>query len=240
MVAQQAKTLIKYASLALLSINLIACSGTHYIEVADRMDVITLGDSIYDDNSQIEANLESWADQSFRNYTQGGAELSGGILAASVEAQYASAKARDPQINTVIMNGGGNDLLIPAILFDPYGCRTHWYRRNISQGCVNLIIEQYITLTNLLNTMHADGVRDIVFLGYYELPRSNTILGMTLDYGNGYLAYACNTASAANCEFVDPRGTIPASDVKSDDIHPTVSGSLKLAQQIWPVLQGKL
>jgi len=234
---KQAKTFIKYIGAALLSINLIACTGTSYVETADRMDVITLGDSIFDLNGEIQANLENWAGETFRNYTQSGAELSGGSLAAAVDAQYATAKATDSAIDTIVMDGGGNDLLIPATLFDPYGCRTHWWRWNISQSCMNLIVEQYVTLTNLLNEMDADGVNNIVYLGYYELPRGNANLGQTLKYGNDYLSYACDTATVANCTFVDPRGTIPANNVESDDIHPTVEGSLKLASQIWPVLE---
>jgi len=227
----------KATAAIVVAASVVGCSGTSYVETADRMDVITLGDSIFDLNGEIQANLESWAGQTFRNYTQSGAELSGGALAAAVDSQYATAKATDANIDTIIMDGGGNDLLIPATLFDPYGCRTHWWRWNISQSCINLIEDQYVTAVDLLNTMDADGVQNIVYLGYYELPRGNANLTQTLNYGDAYLGYACDVATTANCTFVDPRGTIPAEDVLSDNIHPTVNGSLTLATQIWPVLQ---
>ena len=229
--------IVKLASMVVIGASVVGCSGGSYVTNADRNEVVTLGDSIFDLNGQIQANLESWAGQTFRDYTQSGAELSGGLLAAPVDSQYATAKATDSNITTIVMNGGGNDLLIPAMLFDPYRCRTKWYRWNISQACIDLIADQRVVLTNLLNQMDADGVQNIIYLGYYELPRSNANLAQTLSHGNTNLAYACDTATTANCRFVDPRGTVPANDVESDDIHPTPNGSLTLASQLWPILE---
>ena len=94
-----------------------------------------------------------------------------------------------------------------------------------------------MTAVDLLNEMNEDGVDNVIWLGYYELPRSNTNLTQALNLGDSFLAYACEISSNANCRFVDPRGQIPASDVEFDDIHPTPNGSLKLAQLIWPFLQ---
>jgi len=227
----------KLTSALVVADSVVGCTGNAYVENADRNDVITLGDSIFDLNGQIQANLESWAGETFRNYTQSGAELSGGILAPAVDSQYASAKATDANINTIVMDGGGNDILIPAMLFDPNGCKTHWWRWNISSRCVNLIEDIYVTGVNLMNQMDADGVENIVYLGYYELPRGNTNLNQAVNYGDAYLSYACDTATTASCTFVDPRGHVPAADVEGDDIHPTPNGSLTLANLIWPVLE---
>ncbi len=229
--------LLKLAAAGLVAISVVGCTGNPYVESADRNEIITLGDSIFDLNGQIQANLEAWAGQTFRNYTQSGAELAGGAFARSVKGQYADAKATDANIETIVMDGGGNDILIPAMIFDPYGCRTHWWRWNITRACLGLIEDQYVEAVNLLNQMDAEGVDNVIWLGYYELPRSNANLYQALQYGDAYLGYACDVSTTANCTFVDPRGQIPASDVESDDIHPTPSGSLKLAQMIWPVLQ---
>ena len=236
-IGRRGQQLLKLAAAGMVAISVVGCTGNPYVENADRNEIITLGDSIFDLNGQIQANLEAWAGETFRNYTQSGAELAGGAFARSVKGQYADSKSTDANIETIVMDGGGNDILIPAILFDPYGCRTHWWRWNITRSCVNLIEDQYVEAVNLLNQMNAEGVDNVIWLGYYELPRSNANLGQALDYGDAYLGYACEVATNANCTFVDPRGQIPASDVESDDIHPTPSGSLKLAQLIWPVLQ---
>jgi lysophospholipase L1-like esterase len=134
------------------------------------------------------------------------------------------------------MDGGGNDILIPAMLFDPNKCKTKWYRPNLSSRCKGLIEDIYVTSVNLLNQMDADGVENVVYLGYYELPRGNTNLNQAVNYGDTWLGYACDVTTA-NCAFVDPRGHVPAEDVESDDIHPTPTGSVTLANLIWPVLE---
>ena len=229
---------IKLAATAAIALSIVGCTGGNpYVTNADRNEIITVGDSIFDLSGEIQLFLEQNAGQTFRNYTQSGAELSGGVLASAVDSQYAAAKATDSNIDIIVMNGAGNDILIPAMLFDPYGCRTQWYRWSISQKCKNLVMEQYVTAVNLLNEMDADGVSNIVYLGYYVTPRSNANLAQAIGMGDDYLSYACNTASTANCKFVDPRGTVDASNVEADDIHPTPTGSLILANQIWPVLK---
>jgi lysophospholipase L1-like esterase len=228
---------LKVASACLLATGIVGCSGNPYEESADRMDVITIGDSIFDLNGVIEDTLEGYAGETFRDYTQSGAELSGGLFATAIDQQYVDARNTDSNIDTILMDGAGNDILIPATLFDPYGCRTRWYRWNPSRSCVNLITDQYVTAVNLLNQMDADGVNNVVWLGYYELPRGNANLTKALNIGDDYLGYACEVSGNADCSFVDPRGTVPASQVESDDIHPTPAGSVNLANQIWPVLQ---
>ena len=163
-ISSNATGLIKVIGMIAVALNLVACAGNDYEENADRMDVITIGDSIFDLNGVIEDTLYSYAGETFRNYTKSGAELSGGALATAIDQQYADAKNTDSNINTILMDGAGNDILIPATLFDPYGCRTQWYRWNISNRCVGLIEDQYVTAVNLLNQMAADGVDDVVLL----------------------------------------------------------------------------
>lgn len=229
--------LAKAAATAVVAISVVGCTGNPYEEsVNGRNDVVTLGDSIFDLNGVIQETLEARAGTQFRDYTSSGAELKGGAFAPSVVEQYAAANNTNGNINTILMDGGGNDILIPATLLDPYGCRTHWWRWNPSRSCKNLITEQYYNAVDLLNDMDADGVNDIVWLGYYELPRGNANLTKALNLGDDYLGYACEVSTSANCQFVDPRGTVPASQVEGDDIHPTPAGSVNLANQIEPVL----
>lgn len=215
---------------------LAACGGSPYVEDADRNEIITLGDSIFDLSGDLQMFLEQEAGQTFRNYTQSGAELTGGVIATSVQNQYSDAKQTDSNIETIVMDGGGNDILIPAMVLDPYGCRTHWWRRSIRSSCKNLVNDTYVDLVNLLNTMDTDGVDNIIYLGYYELPRSNENLTQAVNFGDDRLGDACNNTTA-NCTFVDPRGQIPANHVLSDNIHPTTEGSRTLADLIWPELE---
>lgn len=235
-ISEKGMSLVKLTAAAVVALSVVGCSNSaNYTHNADRNDVATFGDSIFDDNGVIQAELEANAGQTFRDYTTSGAEIEGGSAAPSVYDQYASANAANPDITTVIMNGGGNDILIPAMLFDPYGCRTHWWRRNISSSCKNLVHNTRVHQVNLLDQMANDGVNNVVYLGYYETPRSNANLTQAINYGDDHLILGCNS-TIANCTMVDPRGTVPASQVGGDDIHPTVEGSQNLAAQLWPVV----
>jgi lysophospholipase L1-like esterase len=232
--------IIKASFLATTILTLVACGGApDYVETADRNDVVTVGDSIFDLSGDLQRFLEEKAGQTFRDYTISGSKISGGTLARAIDLQYADANAFNSSIDTIIMNGGGNDILIPAMIGDFYGCRTKWYRKNISSRCKNLVNNVYVNTVNLMNNMGSNGVQNIVYLGYYELPRGNANLAGALEYGVNRLAEACSNSSA-NCDFVEARGSIPANFVLDDDIHPTSEGSQVLADLVWPHLQGLL
>jgi lysophospholipase L1-like esterase len=232
--------IIKASFLATTILTLVACGGApDYVETADRNDVVTVGDSIFDLSGDLQRFLEEKAGQTFRDYTISGSKISGGTLARAIDLQYADANAFNSSIDTIVMNGGGNDILIPAMTGDFYGCRTKWYRKNISSRCKNLVNNVYVNTVNLMNNMGSNGVQNIVYLGYYELPRGNANLAGALEYGVNRLAEACSNSSA-NCDFVEARGSIPANFVLDDDIHPTSEGSQVLADLVWPHLQGLL
>lgn len=225
----------------LLSASLVGCGGGSTVADADNDQVITLGDSIFDLSNEIQQNLEAYAGQTFRKYTKSGAELNGGLI-QSVYSQYAEAKSDNANIETVVMDGAGNDILIPVLtLFDPYNCKVDWWEfGKLSSSCKNLINDLYVEAVTLLNRMDADGVDHVIYLGYYHtkdmLVNNLSALKQAVDYGDAKLAQACSY-STANCQFIDPRSVINNSDIKSDGIHPTTSGSRKLADLIWPKLQ---
>lgn len=221
---------------------LTACSGGSYTNEADNNQVITLGDSIFDLSDELQGNLESYAGQTFRKYSLSGAQLySGGIGVTPVVQQYADAKAYNDDIRTIVMNGGGNDILIPVLAqFDPYRCKTRWYQfGKLSAKCKNFIDDLYVEGVNILNDMNDDGVENIIYLGYYYtknalLPLKS--LKQAVDYGNNTLSRACTNSTVA-CTFVDPRSSIVDRDIIIDGIHPASSGSRKLADLVWPHLK---
>ena len=84
-----------------------------------------------------------------------------------------------------------------------------------------------------------EGVEEIVYLGYYETTWG--LLGATnleeaVDYGDAVLDDACANTTAS-CVFIDPRSSIRSSDITLDGVHPTASGSAKLADRIWVELE---
>ncbi len=243
------KTIIskKVAAVLLVSATLTGCGGigglasNDRVSNADNNQVVTIGDSIFALSGKLQDFLESYAGETFRRYTISGAELKGGIIATDIYTQYEIAKRDNPNIETIVMDGGGNDILIPAIaLFDPYNCKTQWYQfGRLSSTCKNYIDDIYVDAVNLLNKMHADGVDNVIYLGYYYTKNGLFLLDSmeeAVDYGDMRLSQACRY-SAANCQFVDPRSTIKDSNIIIDGIHPTTEGSRKLANLIWPKLQ---
>lgn len=214
-----------------------------WIRDADDNRVVFLGDSIFALSGGIQERIHAYAGGTFRNYTTSGAELFGGSLAPSVVQQYEMARSDAATSDVVVMNGGGNDILIPAVAFDPYDCKTQWYEwGRLSGECRSFIDDIYVDGVNQLNQMAADGVSDVVYLGYYYT--KNGILWVdsleeAVDYGDLRLAQACQN-SVVSCTFVDPRSTIHDGDIIADGVHPSSSGSQKLADLIWPVLSSKL
>lgn len=239
-------SLFKLFTCLFLAAALTGCGGigglasNDRVSDADNDQVITIGDSIFALSGKLQDFLEDYAGETFRRYTLSGAELKGGIIATDVVTQYEIAKNDNPNIETVVMDGGGNDILIPAItLFDPYDCKTQWYEwGRLSRSCKRFIDDIYVDAVNFLNKMDSEGVDHVVYLGYYYTKNALLLLDSmeeAVDYGDMRLSQAC-AYSSANCTFVDPRSTIRDSDIIIDGIHPTTSGSRKLANLIWPVL----
>jgi hypothetical protein len=237
---------LKLAATALVAVVLTGCGGigglasNARVSDADNDQVVTIGDSIFALSGELQDFLEDYAGETFRRYTLSGAELEGGLIATSIVDQYAIARNDNPNIETIVMDGGGNDILIPAILLDPYDCKTDWYQfGRLSSRCKSYINDIYVDAVDLLNDMHADGVDNVVYLGYYYTKNALLLLDsmeQAVDYGDQKLAQACSY-SVANCTFVDPRSSIRDSDIILDGIHPTTSGSRKLANLVWPKLQ---
>jgi lysophospholipase L1-like esterase len=214
-----------------------------WIRNANNNKVVFFGDSIFALSGEIQRVLHNYHGGTFRNYTTSGAELIGGLIQPSVEQQIAIANADNPNSTVVVMDGGGNDILIPAIALDPYDCMTQWYEfGRLSSSCKSFIDEIYIDGVDLLNGLAADGVSHVVYLGYYYT-KNGLILADDLEeaivYGDGKLKLACQNSVVA-CTFIDPRSTIKDSDITADGVHPTAGGSKKLADLIWPVLRTKL
>jgi hypothetical protein len=230
----------KIILIAFLTITFNACSllSVPWITNAQRNDIVNLGDSIFALSGGIYSYLHSWAGVSFRCYPKSGGQMKGSNILTSwdVYSQYARAKSDNPTIKTIVMDGGGNDILIPIItLFDPYNCESS----PLSTSCKNQINNVYTNAVNLLNNMGRDGVKNIIFMGYYHV--KNGLLGSTsmnnaVDYGDTKLSQAVTNATAvANYRvFVDTRSWVNnSSDIIIDGIHPSDHGSYMCASAVW-------
>ena len=62
--------------------------------------------------------------------------------------------------------------------------------------------------------------------------RTYSELNGAIVYGNRRIAAACKQATIS-CVFIDPTSTITKEDIVADGLHPTTTGSQKLADLIW-------
>ena len=241
------KTLI--ASAIVLCMLVSACgfmASVPWIRSATYNHVVNLGDSIFalsgDESTYLHAKAGG---KTFRRYATSGAEIKGGDwIAPSVYNQYLTAKSDGP-IHTVFMDGGGNDILIPATALDPYNCKKDWWESSLSTSCKNLINDVYVETVSTLNLMKSQGVKHLVYQGYYNVKFGligSTTLNDAVAYGNTKLSQAVtnSTFPAVDKVYIDPRPYITNSDIIIDGIHPTASGSQKLANLVWPKLSGWL
>ncbi len=98
-----------------------------------------------------------------------------------------SAKSDNSNIKTIIMDGGGNEILIPANAFDPYNCKKDWWESGLSSSCKSVIDDAYVDAVDLMNQMGRDGVKNIIWQGYYHVKNglfASTSLNPAVDYGN--------------------------------------------------------
>ena len=115
----------------------------------DGSDVITIGDSwmtLY--SGGIEGALDR-AGTSYRHYGIAGTTLIGG----DIPQQYERAKAANKDIKTVIMTGGGNDIMFTG------GCNT-------KEACTMSVAAINDALGTLWTEMAADGVKDVIYVQY--------------------------------------------------------------------------
>ncbi|GAB6095996.1 hypothetical protein JCM14469_22490 [Desulfatiferula olefinivorans] len=236
--------LIAGTMLALAGCGAGALMSVDQLPDADRDDIVNLGDSIFALSGDIYSELEAKSDETWRHYAISGAQMVGGILADPVPDQYADARSDNPDIRVIYMDGGGNDILIPAIAFDPYGCKNcnYWWCGDLSRSCKDLIDDIYVATVDLLNDMDDDGVEQVVFMGYYHLKwglfGDLRKLDDAVDYGDKRLRDACIN-STVNAVFVDPRNAFEGKEgsyIIADGIHPTAAGSAVLANLLWNVI----
>jgi len=114
----------------------------------DGSDVVTIGDSWMTLGfSGIEQSLRA-AGKNYRNYAAAGTTLGG-----SIPGQYDRAVRANPDIKTVIMTGGGNDIMFSN------GCAT-------MESCAEAVKMITMMLNTLWTKMAMDGVKDVLYINY--------------------------------------------------------------------------
>jgi lysophospholipase L1-like esterase len=229
-------------------------------------EVVMLGDSYLDPAwGNVGPTLMTEANATYRHYYIGGASLAWGNPSTQFYIPYQFdpmaltdiAVTNPADIKVVIMDGGGNDVLIGNT-----SCETTAPPGNAS--CVTTVQNAVGMAQTKIEEMAQKGVQSVIFFFYPHLnPAGGGILltpapaiNETLDYAyplaaqvccgspfaSGLSDYSCSGQPTAGltCVFVDTRPSFEGhlSDyIKSDNVHPTQAGAQVIANLIWTQMQ---
>jgi len=182
----------------------------------DGSDVATIGDSWMSLGTVgIQQSLLRVSGQPYRTYGRGGTRL----LNEQIPDQYDAAKAAGV-VKTVIMTGGGNDIIqVPGLRAD---CTA------MGEMCAMVVGQILDRITQLWQEMATDGVQDVVYVQYSN-PEGNNV-DFALASGDG-LAKRCTEApSPLRCHRVETldivMGDIP------DGIHPSAAAYDRIGEAV--------
>lgn len=219
----------------LILCTIVISLGCDRPQLEKRDCVVMLGDSIFALSDEETQFLEELSGVSYRHYYVSGAEMEGGLV-TSIPEQYEKA-IRDGAVRTVIMNGGGNDVLISG----RKECSTP-YGTPLSEDCLDIIDDVKAASEAMLLKMAADGVRNIIWQGYYHSKNSN--FWQVSEYTNtvtkqGLVEFQA-TFPHMKVIFVDIQPYFNKYQSSQytifDGIHPTAKTSEKLANLVWDAM----
>jgi hypothetical protein len=211
--------------------------------------VVVLGDSYVNWISHtFPADLTREAGVTYRMYAVGAAAMaSGGV--SLIPPQFDQALAADPNIIAVVMDGGGNDILVPDTAQFPQGgeCKQSLTSPMIPD-CQKIVQKAVDTAVALMDLAADKGVKDVVYFFYPHVPDGTLVGGahpnVILDYALPMVKATCDGARARTggrltCHFLD---LIPVFDGHPDwfaftDIHPTPAGSAAMAKEVWAIMK---
>jgi hypothetical protein len=192
----------------------------------DGSDVLMIGDSwmsLGSANSGIQGGILKASGQPYRANGIGGTTLLGGGLLdaffASIPVQYAQAIAADPDVKTVIMTAGGNDILQTGLQED---CQM------MGTACEAQVIKVLDALSKLWADMAGDGVQDIVYI-LYATPEGTSV-DFALPSGDGAKKRCANVPAPMRCHIVETLATVMG-DIP-DGIHPSQVASDRIGKVV--------
>jgi lysophospholipase L1-like esterase len=220
-----------------------------------NMQVVMLGDS-YMDLGNVGPTIQKDANATYRTYYLAGAAMNYGTGQGNIPYQFDNMAVTDnPDIKVVIMDGGGNDILInnSQCLNTPTAGDT----------MCHMVIDQSVARGQQLLQ---DGVsKGVKYIAYFFYPHIDPNVGANasdwLDYAapkvaqiccgsstpaQGASDYTCHgTALGIDCVFIDTRPEFMGHNMSSgtdywfqaDGIHPNQSGADAISAKVWAQMQ---
>jgi hypothetical protein len=225
-------------------------------------EVVMLGDSYLDAPwGNVGPTLMMEANAMYRHYYIGGASLGWGNPNTQFYIPYQfdpmaltdTSVTNPSDIKVVIMDGGGNDVLIGNT-----SCETTAPPANTS--CVTTVQTAIDVAKSKMQEMAQKGVQSVVFFFYPHLDTAGggilltpaPAINDTLDYAYPLAEQLCcgstftssptnsscsgQSAPGLNCVFIDTRPAFEghlADYIKSDKVHPTQAGAQVISDLIW-------
>jgi len=187
----------------------------------DGSDVITIGDSWMSLGfTGIQQSLVAVSGQPYRTYGRGGTRL----LNEVIPGQYDTAKSANADIKTVVMTGGGNDIIqVPGLRDDCAAGGTQ---------CAEVLGMILDRLTALWEEMAADGVQDVIYVQYSN-PEGNNV-DFALPSGDGVGPRCEDVPPPLRCHRLETldivMGDIP------DGIHPSAAAYDRIGQAVYDMM----
>jgi hypothetical protein len=198
----------------------------------DGSDVILLGDSWMSNTLQIEGTgggiapaLQQVSMQPYGNYAvQGTMMLMADTFGPAIPTQYPEAKAANPDIKTVVMTGGGNDIIQNATL-----------QSDCQMGgamCKMTLDEIGDALNTLWTQMATDGVQDVVYVNYAA---DVGTVAPSLRGDGGVPTPAICTTGKIRCWEYDSTAAVMG-QIAADGIHPLAAANTRMATEIYALM----
>jgi hypothetical protein len=184
----------------------------------------------------------------YRRYAQSGASMA---YEPAIPKQLDAALKANPDIKLVIMDGGGNDILV-----NNRGCLEYATLAELKkdQACLDVVDNAIAAGQELFDKGVEAGVEAVVYFFYPHLPGAanggigaGTHPNVVLDYAYPLVRKFCERQTAAPCYFVDTRkafdkdrdGLPDPGMINIDGIHPTAESSKILASEVWKVMDAQ-
>lgn len=158
---------------------------------------------------------------------------------AGIQSQWAQTKGMTP-IKVVVMDGGGNDVLIAHPECEPDGAE-------MQPGCQQVVAASMDALMEMWPDMQATGVTDVMFFWYPHLPgvgllNSQGTANTISDYTYPMIVDLAESVSTDDFHvWVVPTVEIfedhPEYFYVGDNLHANTTGETKIAEAIWEVMK---